>query len=68
MELSPSTGTTFPAVKSWEQADAMADRIRSRYGIDSLKRAVFKTNAMDHMSGGIPVKKLDVDYERKVFL
>ena len=47
----------------------MADRIRSRYGIDSLKRAVFvKQNAMDHMSGGITREKLDVDYEKESLL
>ena len=69
MELSPFYRDDIPCCEKLEQADAMADRIRSRYGIDSLKRAVFvKQNAMDHMSGGITREKLDVDYEKESLL
>ncbi len=38
--------------------DNTADKIRDRYGKDSLRRAVFINNSIYHMSGGIsPVKK-----------
>ena len=44
-------------------ADLMADTIRGKYGIDSLKRAVFLKNPIDHMSGGISREKRTVDYD-----
>ena len=48
----------------------MADSIRARYGIDSLKRAVFVKQAamVEHMSGGITRDKMDVDYSRETVL
>jgi len=47
-----------------EFADIMADAIRGRYGIDSLKRAVFIKSKIDHMSGGISREKRTVDYDK----
>lgn len=47
-----------------EFADIMADAIRGRYGIDSVKRAVFIKSKIDHMSGGISREKRTVDYEK----
>lgn len=40
--------------EKWEQMDRTVDRIRGRYGLDSMKRAVFLTGNIDHMEGGIP--------------
>lgn len=45
-----------------EYADIMVDTIRGRYGIDSLKRAIFIKSQIDHMSGGISREKRMVDY------
>jgi len=47
-----------------EFADIMTDAIRGRYGIDSLKRAVFIKSKIDHMSGGISREKRTVDYDQ----
>ena len=47
-----------------EKMDAAVDRIRKRYGIDSVKRAAFVDNPIDHMSGGISREKRSVDYEK----
>ena len=47
-----------------EQADTMIDQVRRRYGKDSVKRAVFLGNRIDHMSGGISREKRSVDYEK----
>jgi len=47
-----------------ESADQMIDTIRNRYGIDSVKRAVFVNNPIDHMSGGISREKRTVDYSK----
>lgn len=51
--------------------DRAVDEIRGRYGIDSVKRAVFECNksdsgikAIDHMSGGISREKRSVDYSQ----
>lgn len=43
-------------------ADRMVDSIRNKYGIDSVKRAVFLKGSIDHMSGGISREKRTVDY------
>ena len=40
-----------------ERMDATIDRIRGRYGIDSVKRAAFIGSPIDHMSGGISREK-----------
>ena len=47
-----------------EQMDATIDRIRGRYGIDSVKRAAFVGSPIDHMSGGISREKRTVDYKK----
>ena len=47
-----------------EKMDAAVDRIRKRYGIDSVKRAEFVDSPIDHMSGGISREKRSVDYEK----
>ena len=47
-----------------EKMDAAVDRIRGRYGIDSVKRAAFVGSPIDHMSGGISRKKRTVDYKK----
>ena len=44
--------------------DAAVDRIRGRYGIDSVKRAAFLGSPIDHMSGGISREKRTVDYKK----
>ena len=44
--------------------DATVDKIRMRYGRDSLKRAVFVGSRIDHMSGGISREKRTVDYKK----
>ena len=44
--------------------DAAVDRIRRRYGIDSVKRAAFLGSPIDHMSGGISREKRTVDYKK----
>lgn len=45
-----------------ERFDTTVDKIRSRYGRDSVKRAVFLGSCIDHMSGGISREKRTVDY------
>lgn len=45
-----------------ERVDEMIDGIRSRYGRDAVKRAVFVGGGIDHMSGGISREKRTVDY------
>ena len=47
-----------------EKMDAAVDRIRGRYGIDSVKRAAFVGSPIDHMSGGISREKRSVDYKK----
>ena len=47
-----------------EKMDATVDRIRGRYGIDSVKRAAFIGSPIDHMSGGISREKKTVDYKK----
>lgn len=42
--------------------DETVDRIRERFGIDAIKRAVFLEKPIDHMSGGISREKRTVDY------
>lgn len=47
-----------------EKMDATVDRIRKRYGIDSVTRASFIGSQIDHMSGGISREKRTVDYKK----
>lgn len=44
------------------QMDLTVDKIRERFGIDSLQRATFLNQPIDHMSGGISREKRSVDY------
>lgn len=45
-------------------ADKTVDAIRTRFGNDSVKRAVFINHPIDHMSGGISREKREVDYSK----
>lgn len=47
-----------------KKLDAAVDRIRGRYGIDSVMRAAFIGSPIDHMSGGISREKRSVDYKK----
>lgn len=47
-----------------ERLDDTVDRIRLRYGKDSVKRAAFLGSAIDHMSGGVSREKRTVDYRK----
>lgn len=47
-----------------EQLENSVDKIRRRYGRDSVKRAVFIGSPIDHMSGGISREKRTVDYKK----
>lgn len=46
------------------KADETMDNIRNRYGIDSVKRAVFLNQPIDHMCSGISREKREVDYSK----
>lgn len=62
---SPLRESPRPDYEKLEKTDVMADSIRHRYGIDSLKRAAFlKDLRIDHISGGISREKHSVDYSR----
>ena len=59
----------------YEKAKKMektVDRIRKKYGMDSIKRACFLPSAgsmeMDHMAGGISREKRTVDYTKEQIL
>lgn len=47
-----------------EKLDTAVDSIRNKFGIDSIKRAVFLDSKVDHMSGGISREKRHVDYSK----
>ena len=47
-----------------EDMDRAVDRIRDRFGIDSVKRAVFQKSPIDNMSGGISREKRTVNYSQ----
>ncbi len=44
--------------------DETLDKLRDRFGIDSVKRAIFINQPIDHMSGGISREKRTVDYDK----
>lgn len=46
------------------KVDDTVDRIRERFGIDAVKRAVFVDQPIDHMCGGISREKRTVDYSK----
>lgn len=50
--------------EKWECVDETVDRVRKRYGNDSVKRAAFIGSRIDHMSGGISREKRSVDYKK----
>lgn len=51
-----------------ERMDKAVDRIRERFGMDSIKRACFiNDKAVDHMSGGISREKRTVDYSNQIY-
>ena len=47
-----------------ERMDKTVDAMRKRFGIDSVMRAAFLQQPIDHMSGGISREKRTVDYDR----
>lgn len=47
-----------------EKMDKTVDTLRGRYGIDSVMRATFLGQAIDHMSGGISREKRTLDYDK----
>lgn len=44
--------------------DQTVDSLRERFGIDSIQRAIFLNQPIDHMSGGISREKRSVDYDK----
>lgn len=46
--------------------DQTVDSLRERFGIDSIQRAIFLNQPIDHMSGGISREKRSVDYDKLV--
>lgn len=49
------------------KADRMSDQIRTRYGIDSVKRASFVSGIpIDAVSGGVSRDKMTVDYSQEL--
>ncbi|MBR4085480.1 MAG: DNA polymerase IV [Lachnospiraceae bacterium] len=44
--------------------DRTVDTLRERFGIDSVQRAIFLNQPIDHMSGGISREKRSVDYDK----
>ena len=44
--------------------DQTVDTLRERFGIDSIQRAIFLNQPIDHMSGGISREKRSVDYNK----
>ena len=47
-----------------EKLDKTVDSLRKRFGVDSVMRAAFLKQPIDHMSGGISREKRTVDYDR----
>ena len=47
-----------------ETMDKTVDALRKRYGMDSVMRAAFLKQPIDHMSGGISREKRTVDYDK----
>lgn len=67
MTDSPLSSGGRPDFFQLEQADAMSDLVRHRYGIDALKRAAFLSGKkINHVSGGIMRDKHTVDYSKVV--
>lgn len=47
-----------------EKLDKTVDSLRKRFGMDSVMRAAFLKQPIDHLSGGISREKRTVDYDR----
>ena len=47
-----------------EKMDKTVDALRKRHGMDSVMRATFLKQPIDHMSGGISREKRTVDYDK----
>ncbi len=47
-----------------EKIDKTVDALRKQYGMDSVMRATFLRQSIDHMSGGISREKRTVDYDK----
>ncbi len=47
-----------------EKLDKTVDSLRKRFGMDSVMRAAFLKQPIDHISGGISREKRTVDYDR----
>lgn len=47
-----------------ERLDAMVDRVRKRYGMDALRRAVFAGSGFAHAAGGISRERWEPDYTK----
>ena len=47
-----------------EKLDKTVDALRQRFGIDSVMRAAFLKQPIDHLSGGISREKRTVDYDK----
>lgn len=53
--------------EKWSQMDQAVDEIRSKFGMDAIKRASFLVESnkkIDHLSGGISREKRSVDYSK----
>ncbi len=50
--------------QKYEVLDKTIDDIRTRHGIDALKRAAFINSSIDHLNGGISREKRTVDYNQ----
>ena len=47
-----------------EKLDKTVDYLRKRFGMDSVMRAAFLKQPIDHISGGISREKRTADYDR----
>jgi DNA polymerase-4 len=66
-DITADTIGASPDFTQLEQADAMSDLVRDRYGIDALKRAAFLSHKrIKHVSGGILREKYTVDYTKEL--
>lgn len=50
------------------ELDRTVDAIRERFGMDTVMRAAFLGQPIDHMSGGISREKREADYEKVTIL
>lgn len=50
----------------FSKLDHVVDKVRERYGDDSIKRAIFLNNPIYHMAGGISPEKRKPNYEEGI--